>query len=84
MTAIKTTTRRNRQPEASTKEVLARFQKAAKALQTAKSELDAIGIDWRNWGSGEATYYADQIAEMLSCDHGEAGLEAIIESLKKL
>jgi hypothetical protein len=84
MTAIKTTTIRNRQPETSTKEVLAHFQKAAKALETAKKEFEAIGSDWRNWGSGEATSYADQIAEMLSCDHGEAGLEPIIESPKKL
>ena len=67
-----------------TTQILAKYKKAAKALETAKKELEEIGVDWQNWGSGEATYYADQIAEMLSCDHGEAGLEPLIEALKKL
>jgi hypothetical protein len=65
-------------------ELLKNFKKAIRSLKDAQAALDEVGSDWHNWGSVDAQEYAKQIAEILSCDHGEAGLEHLIETLKKL
>lgn len=48
------------------KQILAKYQEAAKALYKAQEALKQINGDWHNWSSADAGYYADQIAELLS------------------
>jgi hypothetical protein len=66
-----------------TNQVLANYKKATKALQEAQKALLQIGADYHNWSSEDAKYYAHQIGELLSCDDGEAGMEALIRRLEK-
>ena len=67
-----------------TKQILANYQKAAKALQEAQKALQQIGADYNNWSSEDAKDYSRQIGELLSCDNGEAGMEALIRRLGQM
>lgn len=64
-------------------QILNRYAKAVNALREAEKALREIGADWRNYTSDEAKYYASQIAELISCDHGESGLESMVKFMEK-
>jgi hypothetical protein len=67
-----------------TKQILTSYQKAAKALHEARNALQEIGCNHNNWSSEDAKYYSHQIAELLSCDDGQAGIEALIRRLDQM
>lgn len=67
-----------------TAQILSSYKKAAKALQEAQKALQQIGADHNNWSSEDAKDYARQIGELLSCDHGEAGMEALISRMEQM
>jgi len=67
-----------------TKQILANYQKTAKHLQEAQKALLEIGSDHHNWSSEDAKYYNHQIAELLSCDDGQAGMESLIRRLEQM
>jgi hypothetical protein len=83
-TARYTIKRNRRETPANKKELLATYRKVAKHLHQAKQALETISSDWHNWSSADAGYYAEQIGELLSCDHGESGMETLIAMLEKL
>jgi len=66
-----------------TNQILANYKKATKALKEAQTALQQIGADYHNWSSEDAKYYTHQIGELLSCDDGEAGIEALIGMLER-
>ena len=67
-----------------TKQILAHYQKAANSLKDAQAALLQIGADYHNWSSEDAKNYICRIGEILSCDDGEAGIEALIRRLEQM
>lgn len=63
-------------------QILNKYCKAANQLKEAQKTLLEIAADYHNWSSEDAKDYAHQLGELLSCDHGEAGIEALIRTLE--
>ena len=67
-----------------TAQILSSYKKVAKALQEAQKALQQISADHHNWSSEDAKDYICKIGELLSCDNGEAGIEALIRRLEQM
>jgi hypothetical protein len=65
-------------------EKLVKLAEAANALEKAVKALREVQNDKtdNHHLCEDARYYADSIAELLSCDHGQGGLDALIRSLE--
>ena len=59
------------------KDALNHLAKAANALRTARETLEKVQTGC-NWISNDAAYYKAEIDELISCDNGEGGLDALI------
>ena len=70
-------------------------ERALKLLKDAKDIFDTLKADaekeWKAakakgirvpWAAGDYSHFSDQIAEIISSDHGEAGLESYIKLIK--
>jgi hypothetical protein len=58
------------------------FQLAARHIQAAVDALRKIEDDMQDKYSNDACHFRCELSELLSCDHGEAGLLPMIERMK--
>lgn len=59
------------------------LRKALDLLKQAQEELD-LAVRCRDSFEPDASYYRYVVTELISCDNGEAGLEALINRFKYL
>jgi len=64
---------------------LTRLAKAANALRTAQNALEEIVTDKgdNHYLCEDARYYLQEIQTLLSCDHGQGGLDALIQKVNR-
>jgi hypothetical protein len=67
------------------KDKLNRLAKAANALRTAADAMRQIQDDKsdNHYICEDARFYLTQIQELISCDHGQAGLDALIHKVNQ-
>lgn len=75
--------RRSKPQTEDTARIAYHLDKAVEYLRAAIGELAEAEV-YSRWGeSADERYYIHQIAELISCDNGEAGLEAYAKLTRK-
>lgn len=67
-----------------TNQILNKYCEAANHLEEAQKALREIAADYLNFSAADAQDYAYQIGQLVSCDHGEAGIDALIKRLEQM
>ena len=62
--------------------ILTRLETVLMLLEEAEKTLREISQDASGLISYDATDFADQVAEIISCDHGKAGLIPLLEKIR--
>lgn len=71
------------------KEKIKKLERALEALKKAEALFREVAEDqttpspYPHFLTADAQYYQAEVGQLVSCDHGEAGLEPFIERLTK-